>query len=109
MTEPALRTFVGSVPDLHRLERAYDVVEVERLIETFPWWRRVLAWFLWRTPMRRALQRRFLSPYGSVRAILRTRSPISTPAESAVQAQAAEVLARDSSREQPGPGTFGMG
>lgn len=51
----------------------FDLIDVAQLVETFPWWKRVLAWCIWRTPVRRLVEWRFFSPYGSVRAKLRPR------------------------------------
>lgn len=101
---PETREFIGSVFDLRRLEADYDVLQADRLVDTFPRWKRALSWCLWRTPLRRVWQRRFLSPYGAVRAILRLRSSSGTESEERIRAQADDVLARDSlSRERPAP------
>lgn len=105
MTAPVeLREFVGTAFDLAKLHTRFDVVEVDRLIDTFPWWKRALAWSLWRTPLKRLWQSRFHSPYGTVRAMLRPRSDDSATADERVRTQAAAVLAHDSvSCERPVP------
>jgi hypothetical protein len=77
VTEPDTFEFVGRPLQLHAMESRYEILEMEVLAKTFPWWKRGIAWFLWRTPIKHVLRRRFMSPYGAIRATLRPRSPIS--------------------------------
>lgn len=104
MTDASDREFIGTAFDLEKLHARFDVLSADRLVDTFPWWKRALAWLLWRTPLRRLWRTRFHSPYGTVRAMLRPRSDDSAPEDVRVRAQADEVLARDKlSRERPVP------
>lgn len=45
-----------------------------RLIDMLPWPRRVLAWCLWRTPLRKLFYRHFISPYVLVVASVRPKA-----------------------------------
>jgi len=48
--------------------------DVEILVRTFPWWKRAVAWCLWKTPIRLLLRRRFVNPYGFVIGIVRVKN-----------------------------------
>lgn len=48
-----------------------QIEDVTILAYTYPWWKRMLTWLVWRTPLRYAARRRWRSPYGQVVAVFR--------------------------------------
>lgn len=44
----------------HRIE------DVCLLVETFPWWKRLIAWWFWKTPLKYMMRRAFVNPYGHI-------------------------------------------
>lgn len=78
--------FLGTPSELAALREGYAIKTLTLLIHSFSWWKRCIAWCLWRTRMKKLLERRFRSPYETLDATLvpieRLPNPPDTSAES---------------------------
>lgn len=62
------RKFVGLPADAkaHLRREAAHIRSIRLLAHTYPWWRRAASWLIWRSPLRRLVERRFANPYAHV-------------------------------------------
>jgi len=94
------RSVVAFARELQALEeRGYVIEYAEVLVRTFPWWKRTLAFLVWRPgPVRRRLGRRFVNPYNAIRATIRppTDAEGEEDLDGQIKAQAADEIASGS-------------
>lgn len=75
-----------SLLEFRALDLNESAVLVDLLVDHLPWWQRLCARVLWRTRLRRFVERRFRSPYEDLYVILRLRPTINPALRARVDA-----------------------